>query len=64
VAQSAGPGFGLRWADRRPADRGTPPASIAIETDDIRRTVEELKARGVEFDPEDLLVLQPRWAIR
>ena len=46
------------------AGDGTPPASIAIETDDIRRTVEDLKARGVEFDPEDLLVLQPRWAIR
>jgi predicted enzyme related to lactoylglutathione lyase len=28
---------------------GRPPASITIETDDIRKTVEELKSRGVEF---------------
>ena len=28
---------------------GRPPASITIETDDIRRTFEELKSRGVEF---------------
>jgi predicted enzyme related to lactoylglutathione lyase len=28
---------------------GRPPASITIETDDIRETVEELKSRGVEF---------------
>jgi Glyoxalase/Bleomycin resistance protein/Dioxygenase superfamily len=28
---------------------GRPPASITIETDDCRRTVEELKSRGVEF---------------
>jgi predicted enzyme related to lactoylglutathione lyase len=28
---------------------GRPPASVTIETDDIGRTVEELKARGVEF---------------
>jgi catechol 2,3-dioxygenase-like lactoylglutathione lyase family enzyme len=28
---------------------GRPPASITIETDDIRKTFEELKSRGVEF---------------
>ena len=28
---------------------GRPPASITIETDDIRETVEELKSRGVDF---------------
>src|SRR4051812_42712543 len=28
---------------------GRPPASITIETDDIRRSVDELSARGVEF---------------
>ena len=28
---------------------GRPPASITIETDDIRKTIEEFKARGVEF---------------
>ena len=28
---------------------GRPPASVTIETDDCRRTVEELKSRGVEF---------------
>ena len=28
---------------------GRPPASITIETDDIRKTVEELQSRGVEF---------------
>jgi predicted enzyme related to lactoylglutathione lyase len=29
--------------------RGQPPASITIATDDIRKTVEDLKSRGVEF---------------
>jgi predicted enzyme related to lactoylglutathione lyase len=28
---------------------GRPPASITIETDDLPKTVEELKSRGVEF---------------
>ena len=28
---------------------GRPPASITIETDDVRKTVEEFKSRGVEF---------------
>jgi predicted enzyme related to lactoylglutathione lyase len=28
---------------------GRPPASITIETDDIRKTFEELRSRGVEF---------------
>ena len=28
---------------------GRPPASITIETDDCRKTAEELKSRGVEF---------------
>src|SRR6476660_9713854 len=28
---------------------GRPPASITIETDDVRQTVDELKSRGVEF---------------
>ena len=28
---------------------GRPPASITIETDDIRKTFEDLKSRGVEF---------------
>ena len=28
---------------------GRPPASITIETDDCRKTVDELKSRGVEF---------------
>lgn len=28
---------------------GRPPAAITIETDDIQTTLEELKARGVEF---------------
>jgi predicted enzyme related to lactoylglutathione lyase len=28
---------------------GRPPASVTIETDDIRKTFEELKSRGVEF---------------
>jgi predicted enzyme related to lactoylglutathione lyase len=28
---------------------GRPPAAITIETADIRRTVEELKSRGVDF---------------
>jgi predicted enzyme related to lactoylglutathione lyase len=28
---------------------GRPPASVTIETDDIRKTVEELTSRGVEF---------------
>ena len=28
---------------------GRPPASVTIETDDCRKTVEELKSRGVEF---------------
>jgi hypothetical protein len=28
---------------------GRPPASITIETDDCRKTVEELQSRGVEF---------------
>ena len=31
---------------------GRPPASITIETDDCRKTVEELKSRGVEFTEE------------
>jgi predicted enzyme related to lactoylglutathione lyase len=29
---------------------GRPPASVTIETADIRKSVEELTARGVEFD--------------
>lgn len=28
---------------------GRPPASVTIETEDIRRTVDELQSRGVEF---------------
>ena len=28
---------------------GRPPASITIEANDCRKTVEELKSRGVEF---------------
>ncbi len=28
---------------------GRPPASVTIETDDVRKTFEELKSRGVEF---------------
>jgi predicted enzyme related to lactoylglutathione lyase len=28
---------------------GRPPATVTIETDDIRQTYDELKARGVEF---------------
>ena len=28
---------------------GSPPPSVTIETDDCRKTVEELKSRGVEF---------------
>jgi predicted enzyme related to lactoylglutathione lyase len=28
---------------------GRPPASVTIEADDVRKTVEELKSRGVEF---------------
>jgi predicted enzyme related to lactoylglutathione lyase len=28
---------------------GRPPASVTIETDDIRKTVDELKSRGVEL---------------
>ena len=28
---------------------GRPPASITIETDDIRKTSDELRSRGVEF---------------
>src|SRR4029077_20385299 len=28
---------------------GRPPASVTIEPDDIRKTVEEFKSRGVEF---------------
>ena len=28
---------------------GSPPPSVTIETDDCRRTVEELQSRGVEF---------------
>jgi predicted enzyme related to lactoylglutathione lyase len=28
---------------------GRPPASVTIETDDIRKTFEEMKSRGVEF---------------
>ena len=28
---------------------GSPPPSVTIETDDCRRTVEELKSRGAEF---------------
>jgi len=28
---------------------GRPPASVTIESDDCRKTVEELKSRGVEF---------------
>ena len=28
---------------------GRPPASITIETDDIHKSSEELKSRGVEF---------------
>jgi predicted enzyme related to lactoylglutathione lyase len=28
---------------------GRPPASVTIETDDCRRTVEQLKSRGVQF---------------
>ena len=33
----------------RPSRRWDPPASITIETDDVRKTFEELKSRGVEF---------------
>jgi catechol 2,3-dioxygenase-like lactoylglutathione lyase family enzyme len=38
---------------------GRPPASITIETDDCRKTVEELKSRGVEFVSD---VLEFPWA--
>jgi predicted enzyme related to lactoylglutathione lyase len=31
---------------------GRPPASVTIETDDCRKTVEELKSRGVEFETD------------
>ena len=37
-----------RWL-RGPPAMGRPPASVTIETDDCRKTVEELKSRGVEF---------------
>src|SRR4051812_17883747 len=37
---------------------GRPPASITIETDDCRKTVEELQSRGVEFIPD---VFESRW---
>jgi catechol 2,3-dioxygenase-like lactoylglutathione lyase family enzyme len=33
---------------------GRPPASITIEADDCRKTTEELKSRGVEFDTDVL----------
>ena len=33
---------------------GRPPASITIETDDSRKTVQELKSRGVEFETDVL----------
>lgn len=33
---------------------GRPPASITIETDDCRKTFEELTSRGVEFDSDVL----------
>ena len=38
-----------RDTGRGRAGDGTPPASITIETDDSRKTFEELKSRGVEF---------------
>ena len=37
---------------------GAPPPSITIETDDCRRTVEELSSRGVEFVSD---VLEFEW---
>jgi catechol 2,3-dioxygenase-like lactoylglutathione lyase family enzyme len=40
---------------------GRPPASITIETDDVRKTFEELKARGVEFVSD---VLEFPWGSR
>src|SRR4051794_4307885 len=39
---------------------GRPPASITIETDDCRRTVEELRSRGVEFVSD---VLEFPWGL-
>jgi catechol 2,3-dioxygenase-like lactoylglutathione lyase family enzyme len=33
---------------------GQPPPSVTIETDDLRKTVQELKARGVEFTSDVL----------
>jgi len=38
---------------------GRPPASITIEADDCRKTVEELRLRGVEFVSD---VLEFPWA--
>src|ERR687888_222005 len=40
---------------------GRPPASVTIETDDCRKTVEELKSRGVEFVSD---VLEFSWVLR
>jgi predicted enzyme related to lactoylglutathione lyase len=34
--------------------QGRTPPSVTIETDDLRKTYEELKSRGVEFDTEVL----------
>jgi uncharacterized glyoxalase superfamily protein PhnB len=39
---------------------GRPPASITIETDDVRKTFEELKSRGVEFVSD---VLEFPWGV-
>src|SRR5204862_8317612 len=33
---------------------GRPPASVTIETDDVRKTVEDFKSRSVEFVSEAL----------
>lgn len=34
--------------------QGRIPASVTIETDDLKKTYEEMKSRGVEFDSEVL----------
>jgi predicted enzyme related to lactoylglutathione lyase len=45
--------------DAQPA-MGRPPASVTIETEDCRATVEQLKARGVEFVSD---VLEFPWGL-
>lgn len=49
VSATATHGHALDFYTNGQPAMGRPPASITIETDDCRKTVEEFKSRGVEF---------------